>query len=273
MPHRRERSRRLAVIGTMLAIGLMVAFIAFPLFSGWVAPLVPNSVVDAVGAEMIKDTAAHGDFCNAPEGRAALQRLTERLATHAPDDDFKIYVSDQEVINAFAAPGGHIVIYRPIITQAEGPEEVAGVLAHEMGHVVEDHPTQGLVEAVGYGIFSKFTIGSENAKQVAQSLLTNHYSRNDELDADRRGVEMLNAVGVDSRGLFSFFERIKSAGEDVPGAVEFMSTHPSGDKRRENLEGVAVAGEAAMSDEDWAALQAICEQTGGAEPIVVEAQD
>lgn len=257
----------------MLAIGLMVAFISFPLFSGWVAPLVPQSVVDAVGAEMIKDTATQGAFCSAPEGRAALQRLTERLAANAPDYEFKIYVSDQEIINAFSAPGGHIVIYQPIIAQADGPEEVAGVLAHEMGHVVEDHPTKGLVEAVGYGIFSKFTIGSENTKKVAQSLLTNHYSRNDELDADRRGVELLNAIGVDSRGLFSFFERIKQAGEEIPGAVEFMSTHPSGETRRENLEGLAVEGEAAMSEEEWTALKGICEQTGGAEPIVVRAQE
>lgn len=255
----------------MLAIGLMVAFISFPLFSGWVAPLVPDSVVDAVGAEMIKDTAAHGAFCNAPEGRAALERLTERLAAHAPDDEFKVYVSEQEIFNAFAAPGGHIVIYQPIIGQADGPAEVAGVLAHEMGHVVENHPTQGLVEAVGYGIFSTFTIGSENTKQVARSLLTNHYSRNDELDADRRGVELLNQVGVDSRGLFSFFERIKNAGEEVPGAVEFMSTHPSGEARRENLEGLAADGEVVMSEQEWTALQKICQQTGAAEPIVAGA--
>ncbi|MCA9708593.1 MAG: M48 family metallopeptidase [Myxococcales bacterium] len=272
MADRRERSRRLAVIGTILAGLLLVAFIAFPLFSGLVAPLVPQSVVDAVGAEMIKDTATRGSFCNAPAGRAALERLVEHLAAEAPDHEFKVYVSDQSIINAFAAPGGHIVIYQPIIAQADSAEEVAGVLAHEMGHVVEGHPTQGLVEAVGYGIFNKFTIGSEDTKRVAESLLTNHYSRNDELDADRRGVELLNAAGVDSRGLFSFFERIKKAGDDVPGAVEFLSTHPSGDTRRENLEGLAKEGDAVMSPEDWAALEAICEQTGPAEPVVVRAR-
>ncbi len=257
----------------MLAVGLLVAFISFPLFSGVVAPLVPQSVVDAVGAEMIKETADQGAFCNAPKGRAALESLAQRLASHAPDRDFRVYVSEQEVVNAFAAPGGHIVIYQPIIAQADSPDEVAGVLAHEMGHVVEDHPTRGLVEAVGYGIFSAMTPGGDDTKQVARSLLTNHYSRNDELDADRRGVEMLNAAGVDSRGLFSFFERIKNAGEDVPGAVEFLSTHPSGETRRENLEEVAVEGAAAMSEDEWAALQAICEQSGAPEPIVITATE
>ena len=253
----------------MLAIFLLVAFVAFPLFSGVVAPLVPQRVVDAVGAEMIKDAASKGNFCVAPEGEAALERLVQRLAANAGDHEFKVYVSDQEVINAFAAPGGHIVLYQPIIAQASSAEEVAGVLAHEMGHVEEDHPTQALVEAVGYGIFNAMTPGEPETEQVAQAVLTNHYSRNHELDADRHGVALLNAAGIDSRGLFSFFDRIKEAGDEVPGAVEFLSTHPSGEARRENLEDVASEGEPALTEAEWAALQAICSQTGSPKPIVV----
>lgn len=253
----------------MLAILLLVAFVSFPLFSGVVAPLVPQRVVDAVGAEMIKDTASQGSFCVAPEGKAALEKMAGRIASHAGDHELKIYVSDQDVFNAFAAPGGHIVIYQPIIANAEGPNEVAGVLAHEMGHEVENHPTKGLVEAVGYGIFSAMTPGSDDTKKVAKSLFTSHYSRNDELAADRRGVELLNAAGVDSRGLFSFFDRIKQASDDIPGAVQFMSTHPSGTTRRENLEHLAVEGEPALSPEEWTALQAICETKGSPEPVIV----
>jgi predicted Zn-dependent protease len=270
---RRKRSRRLAVIGTMLAIFLLVAFVAFPLFSGLVAPLVPQQVVDAVGAQMIKDTAGKGSFCVAPEGKAALERLATRLAGQAEGHEFKIYVSDQEVINAFAAPGGHIVIYQPIIAQASSPDEVAGVLAHEMGHVIEEHPTQALVETVGYGIFNFITPGSDETEHVAQTLLTSHYSRNHELDADRHGVALLNAAGVDSRGVFSFFDRIKEAGDDIPGAVEFLSTHPSGETRRENIEGVVGEGEPALSEAEWKAVQEICTQTGLPVPIVVRGPD
>lgn len=257
----------------MLAIFLLVAFIAFPLFSGVVAPLVPQRVVDAVGAEMIKDTASKGSFCVAPEGKAALEQMVTRLAAHAGDREFKVYVSDQEVVNAFAAPGGHIVLYQPILAQASSADEVAGVLAHEMGHVVEDHPTQALVEAVGYGIFNAMTPGDAETEKVAKALLTNHYSRNHELDADRHGVELLNAAGIDSRGLFSFFDRIKEAGDDVPGAVEFLSTHPTGETRRDNLEGVASEGEPALSESEWKALQEICSQTGAPTPIIVRGSD
>jgi predicted Zn-dependent protease len=266
---RRQRSRRLAVIGTMLAILLLVAFIAFPLFSGLVAPLVPERVVDAVGAEMVKDTASKGSFCVEPQGKAALERLVGRLAANAGERNFKIYVSDQEVVNAFAAPGGHIVLYQPILAQASSAEEVAGVLAHEMGHVVEDHPTQALVEAVGYGIFNAMTPGDPETQKVAKALLTNHYSRSHELEADRHGVALLNAAGIDSRGLFSFFDRMKESGDDIPGALQYLSTHPSGDTRRSNLEDVASEGEAALSEAEWKALQGICAQTGAPEPIIV----
>ena len=257
----------------MLAIFLLVAFIAFPLFSGVVAPLVPQRVVDAVGAEMIKDTANKGSFCVAPEGKAALERMVTRLAAHAGEREFKVYVSDQEVVNAFAAPGGHIVLYQPILAQASSAEEVAGVLAHEMGHVVEDHPTQALVEAVGYGIFNAMTPGEPQTEQVAKALLTNHYSRSHELDADRHGVALLNAAGIDSRGLFSFFERMKESGDDIPGALQYLSTHPSGETRRHNLEDVAAEGEPALSESEWKALKEICSQTGAPAPIVVRGSD
>ncbi len=253
----------------MLAIFMLAAFISFPLFSGLVAPLVPDRVVDAVGAEMIKDTANRGNFCNEPEGKAALERLVTRLAEKAGDHTFKVYVSEQEIINAFAAPGGHIVLYQPIIGQASSAEEVAGVLAHEMGHVVERHPTQALVEAVGYGIFNAMTPGDPETEAVAKALLTSHYSRNHELDADRAGVAMLNAAGIDSRGLFSFFDRIKEAGDTVPGAIEFMSTHPSGETRRVNIESVASEGEQALTDAEWKALQGICSETGVPVAVIV----
>ncbi|MEM7158826.1 MAG: M48 family metallopeptidase [Myxococcota bacterium] len=272
MDERTKRSRRLAFIGTLLAILLLVGFVSFPLLSGFVAPLLPERIENAVGAEMIKGTAEEGNFCNDPEGVAVLEDLVKRLAKEADDRTFKVYVSDQEIVNAFAAPGGHVVIFKPIIDQAEGPDEVAGVLAHEMGHVVERHPAEGLIEAVGYGIFGMLTPGDGSHEEVAKSLLTNHYSRGDELDADRAGVELLNAAGIDSRGLFSFFERLKDSGDDVPGAVEFLSTHPSGETRKANLEEVAHAGEPALSDDEWAALQAVCNEVGPPEPIVVAAQ-
>jgi predicted Zn-dependent protease len=266
------RSKRLARIGTALAILLLVLIVSFPLLSGVVAPLVPNSVQNQIGEEMVASTGKNAAYCNDPEGIAALETLVDKLATAADDDRaYKVYVNDADVLNAFAAPGGHVVIFKPIIDNAESPNEVAGVLAHEMGHVVEDHPAKGVVEALGYGVFGLLTFGvTDDAPQIARSLLTNHYSRADELDADQVGVDMLNTAGIDSRGLISFFDKLKKAGADMPGALEFLSTHPSGDTRADKLDGDIREGEPALTDAQWKALRGICKSTGDAAPVVVE---
>lgn len=271
MPHDPARRRRLARIGTILAILLLALVVSFPLLSGVIAPFVPDRVQDPVGEQMIEATAEQGGYCHDPEGIAALQKLVDRLATAADDDrTYRVYVSDADVLNAFAAPGGHVVIFRAIIDHADTPEEVAGVLAHEMGHVVEDHPAKGLVEAVGYGIFGLLIPGgSGDTAVIARTMLTNHYSRGDELDADRVGVETLNEAGIDSRGLIAFFEHLAAEGNEIPGALEFLSTHPSGDTRSEKLEDIIREGEPAMTAAEWAALRRVCDTTGAPDPIIV----
>ena len=265
------RRKRLARIGTALAILLLGLILLLPFLSGFVAPFVPNSVQEPIGQHMIDSTAEQAPYCNDPEGVAALRSLVDRIATAADDDrSYKIYVSSADVLNAFAAPGGFVVIYAPIISRAESPNEVAGVLAHEMGHVIEDHPAKGVVEAAGYGILGMLTFGGGDKAAIAKSLLTNHYSRADELDADQVGVQTLNKAGIDSTGRIAFFDKLKAAGGDTPGALEFLSTHPSGDKRADELEGLIREGEPALDEAQWKALQGICKSTGKPEPIVVE---
>jgi predicted Zn-dependent protease len=267
-----ERRRRLARLGTILAVVLLLLIVTFPLLSGFVAPLVPDRVQGPVGAEMVKSAAAQGEFCRGEQGRAALEGLARRLA-EADDDDktYKIYVNDADVLNAFAAPGGHIVLFRGVIEHADSADEVAGVLSHEMGHVAEDHPAKGLVEALGYGVFGLLTpFGDADSSALARTLLTNHYSRSDELDADRVGVEMLNRAGLDSHGLLAFFEHIKKAGAEIPGALEFLSTHPSGDSRSDAVADLVQDGEPALDDAQWQALRTICQDKGAAEPIVID---
>src|SRR5688572_1449038 len=222
---------------------------------------------------MVESTAEQAPFCTDPAGIAALQGLAKQLAVAADDDrHYKIYVSDADVLNAFAAPGGHVVLFRGIIEHADSPDEVAGVLAHEMGHVVEDHPAKGLVEALGYGIYGLLIPGGgDDSAMIARSLLTNHYSRGDELDADRVGVEMLNEAGLDSRGLIAFFEHMKAEGGEIPGALEFLSTHPTGDTRSEKLQDLVKPGKPALDAAQWQALKSVCKTTSKSpSPITID---
>ncbi len=264
-----KRKKRLTILGTVLAVSLGAFFVSIPLLAGPLSRLVPASVETKVGQQMLDEMAKNGKFCRSEAGLAALDGLVDRLAATTDGTyAFKVYVADDEVLNAFAAPGGHIVIYRSIIEEAERPEEVAGVLAHEMAHVTEGHPRRGMVKALGYGVFRLITPGEDNiGAELVKSALVNRYSREDELQADRTGVEMLNAAGIDSRGLTAFFDRLAAKGEEVPGALQFLSTHPSGDKRKAELEDLIREGAAAMSDDEWAALRKTCEDTGDPQPV------
>jgi beta-barrel assembly-enhancing protease len=257
------RSRRLARIGTILAIGLGVFVLSIPLLAGVIGPLLPHSVQDPVGRQTIEAAREDAAFCSAEPGLAALDRLADRLiAKSGLDSPVHVYVVDGKVLNAFAAPGGHIVIFRPIIEEAHDPDELAGVLAHEMAHEIESHPAEGLVQMLGYGVFGLLTPGGDNiGKEVATHILQSTYSRDDELDADHRGVQLLNDAGIDSHGLARFFATMKDKGGEVPGALEFLSTHPTGEHRQEALKDLAREGEHAMSDADWAALRGICSST------------
>lgn len=266
-----KRSKRVARIGTVLAITLLVGFVSFPLLSGFAAPFVPDSVQAPIGASMIESTSAEAPLCSGQEGRAALEKLAKKLAASADSDkEFKIYVANADVLNAFAAPGGFVVLFRAIIDNANGPNEVAGVLAHEMGHVVEDHPAKGVVEALGYGVFGVLVPGgSTDSGAVAKTLLSSHHSREDELDADRVGVQMLNGAGFNSHGLTDFFKTLDEQGNAIPGALEFVSTHPTGKTRTSRLEELVQDGEPALTDAEWAALKTMCQTTGSAEPILI----
>lgn len=138
------KKRRLAIIGTVLAGCCLLFFLAIPLMSGFLGRFVPHSVQDKVGKKVIEATRDEAQWCTAPKGLAALDSLVDKLAAQADHDaPFRVYVVDDDVLNAFAAPGGHLVIYREIIDRARDPQELAGVLAHEIAHetLLSTHPT------------------------------------------------------------------------------------------------------------------------------------
>lgn len=257
------KRRRLARIGTILAVGLGLFFLAVPLLSGVLGRMLPHSVQDPVGRQTIEAARGDAPFCTGEAGSAALDRLVDTLAAKSGlTAPVRVYVIDDDVLNAFAAPGNHIVIYRRIIAEADDPDELAGVLAHEMAHEIAGHPGEGLVEMLGYGVFGLLTPGGgEIGQDLAAQIITSTYSRDDELEADHRGIELLNDAGLDSRGLARFFDTMKAQGGDVPGALEFLSTHPTGEHRQAAVKDLERAGERAMTANDWQAVRSICGRT------------
>jgi predicted Zn-dependent protease len=239
-------------------------FLALPRLAGPLAALVPPAWEEALGERVVDEVTAGHPFCEAPGGVAALDTLTARLTAHADAPyPFRVRVSSLPGVNAFAAPGGQIVLLRELIRTARSPEEVAGVLAHEIAHGAERHPMQGLLRALGLQLLFSALLGDAGALEAAagrfgQLLLVFSYTREDELAADRVGAALLNRAGLRGDGLVTFFRRLESERQGQAGLPRLLSTHPLTEERIARLETLATGAGPAMSKSEWAALRAIC---------------
>lgn len=143
-------------------------------------------------------------------------------------------VIDNKQINAFALPGGHIYVYRGLIEAVESEAELAGVLAHEIGHVAARHGTEQFTRQLGFSILASVILGSNPSQLeiIAARLFGTAgllaYSRSSESEADRLGVRYLYRTGYNPEGMGEFFERLQAMQKDQPNLLErFFATHPS----------------------------------------------
>ena len=166
---------------------------------------------------------------------AVLQRFGDRLDL---SDRFELrfhYVTSDQV-NAFAMPGGDIVVFSGIVEGMEHPEQLAALLAHEATHVHERHSTRMMVRQMAGYLFLSLLIGDVNAvvgvlAENADNLRNMSYSRNLETDADARGIERLRAAGVDPQGMVKLLELLGSEAGDMPEELSFLSSHPLTEER------------------------------------------
>jgi beta-barrel assembly-enhancing protease len=171
---------------------------------------------------------------------AALGRSMASKTSRA-DLDWHFSVVNSPEVNAFALPGGFIYVNRGAIEQADREDELAGIVGHEIGHVVRRHSVEQLQKrAKGDAALVALctltlvchTIGGRVAIDVGSNALSAHYSQHDEAQADSEGVVNTLRVGIDPEGLPSFFEKLLEAHKERPTEVEaFFSTHPTDESR------------------------------------------
>ncbi len=272
-PHLRKRGylgprpwRRAGLAGAAVVAAVAGVIWLVPLFAEPVAALIPVSWEEKLGAGTAAQFTDESNLCTDPAGVRALEALTGRLAGAVVSPySFDVRVIEAKDVNAFAAPGGFIVIYSGLIDFAESPEEVAGVLAHEMGHVVERHGTESMVRALGLYLILTVVVGDPSgvlglAASAAEVLIGLSYSRGDEAEADAVAVSILETAGIRVGGFASFFARASGESDDTDeGVFALLSSHPPD---RERARTIAAAddrgGGPAMSADEWRALRGIC---------------
>jgi Zn-dependent protease with chaperone function len=225
-----------------LALGLGLYKWGIPLVADLITPHVPVSWEEHLGESQLKLMVPPATRLENPRLERAIGVILARLTgtlPHCPYH-FHVTVSNQPVINAFALPGGNIVVYRGLLELTHSPEELAGVLANEMQHVLKRHSTRRIIQDSSTGLLISALAGDATgsmafALESARTLALLGYSRGEEAEADREGMKMVLAAGIQPQGMIYFFQTLKKHLQE-PQFLKYVSSHPSTQDRIQKLQ-------------------------------------
>ncbi len=186
-----------------------------------------------------------------PQAQAAVQQVGERIrsgsdAAKSPYEFHFTLLADRQTINAFALPGGPVFITEALLSKLKTEGQLAGVLGHEIGHVVGRHSaeriaqqelSQGLTGALILSTYDPNDPSSANTARIGllvASLVAMRYGREDERESDRLGVRYMAQAGYDPRALIDVMQVLAESGG--PSGPEFFSTHPNPENRVARIE-------------------------------------
>lgn len=258
---RRKRVRNWAVFAAISAVLIAIPLVLL-LNMGWLTSIaarqIPASWEEQLGRTAFGQYQVQADMIQDPQTAKLLAELTDVLTQSLSDSryQFRFHVVRNPSLNAFALPGGYVVVNSELLLRADSAEEVLGVLAHEISHVTSQHGTRNLIGSAGLYLTVQAALGDASGllatlAGAAPFLLSQKYSRGFENEADAQGFELLQRARIDGRGMVSFFEKVKAEEEKMrakareqlgegAGAVltdmpEFLATHPTTDSRIERM--------------------------------------
>jgi Zn-dependent protease with chaperone function len=203
--------------------------------AGRIAARIPLEQEIALGRSAFGDMRGALTLVDRGPAYEAVRAIGARL-TAGSRYAYEFHVAEDETLNAYALPGGIIVVHTGLIDATRRAEELAGVLAHEIRHVEERHSMAGLVKQLGLSaLWSLATgdLGGTLAGRAARELVGLKFSRDAESEADEKGFDALVSAGIDPAGMPDFFATMERRSANVP--VAFISTHPLSEDRRKRL--------------------------------------
>jgi len=243
---------RAAAVFAVLAAIVVVVVLRTPAL---LARLIPASVEQRLGEVRIGDFGRKG--CADPAGRAALAKLVQRVD---PDDPtLEVHVVKLPMVNAVTLPGGRIVVFDGLIQAAQSPDEVAGVIAHEIGHVRGRDVMESLLRQMGLSVLLGGLEGHVGG--YTNALLATAYSRDAEARADGRAIDLLRGAKLSPVPTARFFDRLGKGAGRTERMFAYVASHPiSADRARRFRASVANGAPytPALDAGDWAALRGIC---------------
>lgn len=258
---------RIAIASLAAGIAIIaMAWFGMPIVANRLAEMIPYVWEKPLGEAVDpRVRTIFGAVCGRPAGVAALQRLVAQLQSVArlpiaPDP----IVLRSRVPNAFALPGGRIYVLSGLIAKSESADELAGVLAHEMGHVSHRDSLRRLIRDGGtsflVGMLFGDVTGSGTVLMVGRSVLSASYSRADEARADAFAVTIMHGLGRPTAPLGALLHRITGRGtEEVPS---ILRDHPLTPERMAMLDAANTppTGPALLSDSEWQDVKQVCDR-------------
>lgn len=186
-------------------------------------------------------------------------RITEQ--NHIESDKIQIHIIENKEVNAFALPGNHLIINTGLISSTDSPEELAGVICHEIAHIELDHIMKKLVKEIGISVLVTMAGGNSGSEVLAETirhLSASAFDRKLEKEADLKGVDYLMKSKIDPNPFANFFYKI-DGNDDLLEQFSWLSTHPELKARAqyisEYINEIEYQSEPIISDSSWELLK------------------
>ena len=227
--------------------GLVLLWTQKDRIADYIAGKIPVEWETKFGDQVLAQVASEGKLLTNSVWDAPVSNITSRLLPTVEKSgyEFKFHIMQDTNFNAFAIPGGHVVIHTGLLEASDSAEEVAGVLAHELAHVTRRHSLRNIIKSAGLLITLQALLGDTSglfgiAAEGSRYLLQQKFSRDFEREADDTGWDYLVAANIDPRGMTRSFEKIRDmiAASDMAvmeGTLALANTHPTSQERIDRL--------------------------------------
>jgi Zn-dependent protease with chaperone function len=266
--HQVSRRGVVRIVGWSLAATVSiigVVLLGLPLAADRLAPLVPASFERRLGDVSEKQVKVlFGDrVCDNPAGQQAFAKLVNALREPAGlDPSVQSSVLSTPIPNAFALPGGKVILFDGLLAKAQNPDEIAGVLAHELGHLKHRDNMRGLIYNGGtsflIGLLFGDITGSSALIFASRTLVTASHTREAEENADTFAINVMQQLGRSPKPMGELLFRV--TGKEGGSGLSILSSHPLTQDRlaRMTREDMPAKGPPLLSDAEWQALKSIC---------------
>lgn len=267
--HRGVRARLTVVAAfAVLVIGGALYLWGIPGLASVIAPRVPVEWETRLSEAVIEQLAPPSSRCVDSARAHTLDTILAALVGQAQSPYvMRVIVVREPTMNAFALPGGYIVVFSGLLERTETPGQFAGVLAHELQHILKRHTTRAMIEQASTSLLLAMIAGDFSGAMAyglegARTLGRLQYGRQFEEEADALGIHMLQAAGIDPQDMIAFYQIMNEKTLNPSGVWAYLSTHPSTEdriKRLASLSNKASTKPATfLPDVDWVSTRSIC---------------